>query len=65
MPGAIVTNWMPTYMKHQLPAVERVIGEGGTLAAGATADGGIELTVASIKGALSQLGYSKITAVRH
>lgn len=66
MPGVdAIVNMGTTYMKHQLPAVERVIGEGGTLAAGATADGGIELTVASIKGALSQLGYSKITAVRH
>jgi glycine reductase len=60
-----IVNMGTTYMKHRLPAVERLIGDAVTLPGGVASDGNIEVTVAAIKGALSQLGYSKIMAVRH
>jgi glycine reductase len=60
-----VVNMGTTYMKHKLPAVERLIGDPVPLPGGLPVDGTIEVKVADIKGALSQLGYSRITAVRH
>ena len=60
-----IVNMGTTYMKHKLPAVEKVIGGAVTLPSGVPLDGNIEVAVSSIKGALSQLGYSKIMAVRH
>lgn len=60
-----IVNMGTTYMKHRLPAVERVVGGSGALPDGQTADGDMEVTVASIKGALSQLGATRTMAVRH
>jgi glycine reductase len=60
-----IVNMGTTYMKHKLPAVDRVIGDPVTLAGGIPIGGDIEVTVSTIKGALSQLGYSRIMAVRH
>ncbi len=60
-----IVNMGTTYMKHRLPAVERVIGDALPLPGGIPVNGSIEVKVADIKGALSQLGYSRITAVRH
>ena len=60
-----IVNMGTTYMKHKLPAVERVIGNPVTLPGGVSIGGDIEVAVSAIKGALSQLGYSRITAVRH
>ena len=60
-----IVNMGTTYMKHKLPAVERVIGDPLPLPGGIPVNGSIEVKVADIKGALSQLGYSRITAVRH
>lgn len=60
-----IVNMGTTYMKHRLPAVEKVIGGVETLPGGVALDGDIEVAVAAIKGALSQLGYSRIMAVRH
>jgi glycine reductase len=60
-----IVNMGTTYMKHKLPAVEKVIGGVETLPGGVALDGDIEVAVAAIKGALSQLGYSRIMAVRH
>ena len=60
-----IVNMGTTYMKHKLPAVDRVIGNAVSLPGGAPIGGEIEVTVSAIKGALSQLGYSRITAVRH
>jgi hypothetical protein len=52
-------------MKHKLPAVDRVIGDPVSMPGGKSVNGDIEVTVSAIKGALSQLGYSRIIAVRH
>jgi glycine reductase len=60
-----IVNMGTTYMKHKLPAVERVVGGAATPTGSNPVDGDIEVTVAAIKGALSQLGYSRIMAVRH
>jgi glycine reductase len=60
-----IVNMGTTYMKHKLPAVDRVIGTPASLPGGRPVNGAIEVTVAGIKGALSQLGYSRIIAVRH
>ena len=60
-----IVNMGTTYMKHKLPAVDRVIGNPVTLPGGVPIGGAIEVPVSAIKGALSQLGYSRITAVRH
>jgi sarcosine reductase len=59
-----IVNMGTTYMKHKLPAVDRVIGDSMLLPGGIPISGNIEVTVSAIKGALSQLGYSRITAVR-
>ena len=59
-----IVNMGTTYMKHKLPAVDRVIGDAMRLPGGIPISGNIEVTVSAIKGALSQLGYSRITAVR-
>ena len=60
-----IVNMGTTYMKHKLPAVDRIIGDPVSLPGGIPVNGNIEVTVAAIKGALSQLGNSRITAVRH
>jgi len=60
-----IVNMGTTYMKHKLPAVDRVIGDAMPLPGGIPISGNIVVTVSAIKGALSQLGYSRITAVRH
>ena len=60
-----IVNMGTTYMKHKLPAVDRIIGDPVSLPGGIPVNGNIEVTVSAIKGALSQLGYSRITAVRH
>lgn len=60
-----IVNMGTTYMKHKLPAVERVVGGAAMLPGGVPVEGDIEVSVASIKGALSQLGQSRIMAVRH
>ena len=60
-----IVNMGTTYGKHTLPAVERIIGEALPLPGGIPISGKIEINVSMIQGALSQLGYSKITAVRH
>ena len=60
-----IVNMGTTYMKHKLPAMERVIGHPVTLPGGVAIGNDIEVPVSAIKGALSQLGYSRITAVRH
>ena len=60
-----IVNMGTTYMKHILPAVERSIGEAVPLPGGIPISGKIEVDVSMIQGALNQLGYSKITAVRH
>jgi hypothetical protein len=52
-------------MKHKLPAVDKIIGDPVSLPGGIPINGNIEVTVSAIKGALSQLGYSRIMAVRH
>ncbi|MCC7106669.1 MAG: hypothetical protein IT307_16145 [Chloroflexi bacterium] len=60
-----IVNMGTTYMKHRLPEVDRVIGNPVPLPGGVPVDGEMEVTVLDIRGALSQLGYSRITAVRH
>ena len=60
-----IVNMGTTYMKHKLPAVDRVIGDPISLPGGIPVSGDIEVSVSAIKGALSQLGYSRVMAVRH
>ncbi len=60
-----IVNMGTTYMKHRLPAVDRIIGSPVSLPGGIPVNGDIEVSVSAIKGALSQLGNSRITAVRH
>ena len=60
-----IVNMGTTYMKHKLPAVDRIIGDPVSLPGGIPVNGNIEVAVSAIKGALSQLGNSRITAVRH
>ena len=60
-----IVNMGTTYMKHRLPAVDRIIGSPVSLPGGIPVNGDIEVSVSAVKGALSQLGNSRITAVRH